>query len=107
MSDGRHRLPSHLGSIGLGAAALGAMEGAADRAFSLSKLAGGAVGHRVKRKRPWATAGYLATTIGTGAIALVQGLAAVVTFRTFAWFGCVGALGVIWMWILSRRGVVR
>lgn len=80
-------LPLYLGSIGLGAAALGAMEGAADLAFSLSKLAGGAVGHRAKRKRPWATAGYLATTIGTGAIALVQGLAAVMTFRTFAWFG--------------------
>ena len=80
-------LPLYLGSIGLGAAALGAMEGAADLAFSLSKLAGGAVGHRAKKKRPWATAGYLATTLGTGAIALVQGLAAVMTFRTIAWFG--------------------
>jgi MFS family permease len=80
-------LPLYLGSVGLGAAALGAMEGAADLAFSLSKLAGGAVGHRARRKRPWATAGYLATTLGTGAIALVQGLAAVMTFRTFAWFG--------------------
>lgn len=80
-------LPLYLGSVGLGAAALGAMEGAADLAFSLSKLAGGAVGHRVKRKRPWATAGYLVTTLGTGAIALVQGFASVMTFRTFAWFG--------------------
>jgi MFS family permease len=80
-------LPFYLAGIGLGPAALGAMEGAADLAFSLSKLAGGAVGHRVKKKRPWATAGYLATTLGTGAIALVQAFAAVVTFRTFAWFG--------------------
>ncbi|MCW5801779.1 MAG: MFS transporter [Deltaproteobacteria bacterium] len=80
-------LPLYLASIGLGPAALGAMEGAADLAFSLSKLAGGAVGHRVKKKRPWATAGYLATTLGTGAIALVHAFATVVSFRTVAWFG--------------------
>lgn len=80
-------LPLYLGSIGLGAAALGAMEGAADLAFSLSKLAGGAVGHRVKRKRPWASAGYLFTTLGTGLIALVQGFTAIVSLRTAAWFG--------------------
>lgn len=80
-------LPLYLAGIGLGPAALGAMEGAADFAFSLTKLAGGAVGHRAKHKRPWATAGYLATTSGTGAIALVQAFAAVMTFRTFAWFG--------------------
>jgi MFS family permease len=80
-------LPLYLGTVGLGPAALGAMEGAADLAFSLSKLAGGAVGHRVKKKRPWATAGYLVTTLGTAAIALVQAFAAVATLRTFAWFG--------------------
>jgi MFS family permease len=80
-------LPLYLGSIGLGAAALGAMEGAADLAFSLSKLAGGAVGHRVQKKRPWATAGYLATTLGTGTIALVRGFAPVMALRTVAWFG--------------------
>jgi MFS family permease len=80
-------LPLYLSTVGLGPAALGAMEGAADLAFSLSKLAGGAVGHRVKKKRPWATAGYLLTTLGTGAIALVQAFAAVATLRTFAWFG--------------------
>jgi MFS family permease len=80
-------LPLYLGSVGLGVAALGAMEGAADLAFSLSKLAGGAVGHRVQKKRPWATAGYFVTMAGTGAIALVGSFAAVATFRTIAWFG--------------------
>jgi len=80
-------LPLYLGSVGLGVAALGVMEGAADLAFSLSKLAGGAVGHRVQKKRPWATAGYFVTMAGTGAIALVQGFAAVATLRTVAWFG--------------------
>lgn len=80
-------LPLYLAGIGLGPAALGAMEGAADLAFSLSKLVGGAVGHKVKRKRPWVTAGYLVTTLGTGAIALVQAFTAVLTLRTVAWFG--------------------
>lgn len=80
-------LPLYLGTIGLGAAALGAMEGAADLAFSLSKLAGGAVGHRVQKKRPWASAGYLVTTLGTGLLALVQGLSAMIALRTAAWFG--------------------
>lgn len=63
------------------------MEGAADLAFSLSKLAGGAVGHRVERKRPWAAGGYLLTTLGTGFLALVQAVAAVISLRTLAWFG--------------------
>jgi MFS family permease len=67
-------LPMYLATLGLGPAALGAMEGAADLAFSLSKLAGGAVGHRLERKRPWAAGGYLLTTIGTRMIALVNGL---------------------------------
>jgi MFS family permease len=80
-------LPFYVGGLGLGAAALGVMEGAADLAFSLSKLAGGAIGHRARRKRPWATAGYLLTTLGTGAIALVRGFAAVAALRTVAWFG--------------------
>ena len=80
-------LPLYLGSIGLGTAALGVMEGAADLAFSLSKLAGGAVGHRVERKRPWVAAGYLVTMLGTGLIALVQAVAAVISLRTVAWFG--------------------
>ncbi|MBL9016456.1 MAG: MFS transporter [Myxococcales bacterium] len=80
-------LPLYLGTLGLGTAALGLMEGAADLAFSLSKLAGGAVGHRVAKKRPWATAGYALTTLGTGLIATTQLLAAMISFRTAAWFG--------------------
>jgi MFS family permease len=80
-------LPLYLASVGLGPAALGVMEGAADLAFSLSKLAGGAVGHRVQRKRPWMGAGYLVTTLGTGLIALVRHAPAVIALRTVAWFG--------------------
>ena len=80
-------LPFFLATIGLGPAALGIMEGAAVLAFSLSKLAGGYVGHRVEKKRPWAAGGYLLTTLGTGLIAITQVFAAVITLRTVAWFG--------------------
>ena len=80
-------LPLYLGSIGLGATALGAMEGLADLLFSLSKLAGGFVGHHVEKKRPWATLGYLTTTIGTGALAFVRSLAGLIPLRGIAWFG--------------------
>jgi hypothetical protein len=55
----------------LGPAALGLIEGVADLLFSLSKLAGGVVGHHVARKRPLAAAGYGLTAIATGALALV------------------------------------
>lgn len=41
-------LPLYLGAIGLGAAALGVMEGFTDLRFSLSKLAGGWVGHHME-----------------------------------------------------------
>ena len=80
-------LPLYLASIGLGAAALGVMEGLADLLFSLSKLAGGMVGHRVEKKRPWATLGYLTTTIGTGAIALARSATVLIPIRAIAWFG--------------------
>jgi MFS family permease len=80
-------LPLYLGSIGLGAAALGVMEGLADLLFSTSKLVGGLVGHRVEKKRPWATLGYLTTTVGTGALALARSVTWLIPLRAVAWFG--------------------
>jgi hypothetical protein len=80
-------LPLYLSTLGLGAAALGVIEGVADFLVSLSKLAGGVVGHHVERKRPWTTLGYLTTTLATGAISLVGGLAALVSLRSLAWIG--------------------
>jgi len=80
-------LPMYLASVGLGAAVLGIMEGAADLLFSLSKLAGGFVGHHVAEKRPWATLGYLTTTLGTGALALVRSVGGLIPLRAIAWFG--------------------
>lgn len=80
-------LPLYLGTIGLGAAALGAMEGLADLAFSLSKLAGGWVGHHTHQKRAFGTLGYALTLIATGLLALTQSAAALVSLRSAAWFG--------------------
>lgn len=80
-------LPLYLTSIGLGPAALGVMEGAADFAFSLSKLGGGFAGHHVKHKKPLAAAGYTVTALGTAAIALVSSAFAVGALRVAAWFG--------------------
>lgn len=80
-------LPLYLGAIGLGPAALGLIEGVADFLVSISKLAGGMVGHRVRRKRPWAALGYLVTTAGTAGLALVSSLAGLLVLRSAAWIG--------------------
>jgi MFS family permease len=80
-------LPMYLATVGLGPAALGLIEGVADFLVNLSKLAGGYVGHHVERKRPWASLGYLVTTLGTWGIAFVGSLAAVLTLRSAAWVG--------------------
>lgn len=80
-------LPLFLVTVGLGPAALGVIEGLADLLMSLSRLAGGVVGHHARHKRPWASLGYVTTTLATGAIGLVQGLAAIVSLRGVAWVG--------------------
>lgn len=80
-------LPLYLGSIGLGAAALGLIEGVADFLVSLSKLAGGLAGHRLRRKQPFVVAGYLVTALATSALGLVHGAAGLLSLRTTAWVG--------------------
>jgi MFS family permease len=80
-------LPMYLATVGLGPAALGIIEGIADFLVSISKLAGGFVGHHVERKRPWASMGYFVTTFGTWGIAFVSSLGAMLTLRSAAWVG--------------------
>jgi MFS family permease len=80
-------LPLYLATVGLGPAALGLIEGAADLLGSMARLAGGVVGHHVERKRPWASLGYLVTTLATSGIAVVGGLAALLLLRSLAWIG--------------------
>ena len=78
-------LPLYLTSIGLGAAALGVIEGVADFLVSLSKLGGGVLGHHLRYKRPWASVGYLMTALATAGMGLVRGLTALVSLRSIAW----------------------
>ncbi|MCL4210204.1 MAG: MFS transporter [Phycisphaeraceae bacterium] len=80
-------LPFYLATVGLGPAGLGLIEGVADFFVSISKLGGGYLGHHVKRKKPWASLGYLVTTLATAAIGLVGALGAIVSLRTTAWIG--------------------
>ncbi len=80
-------LPLYLAAIGLGPMGLGLMEGVADFLVSLSKLAGGVLGHYVRQKRPWAVLGYLITTIATACLGLVRQIGALVLFRSVAWVG--------------------
>ena len=87
-------LPIYLGSLGLGAASLGMIEGIADFLVSLSKLAGGLVGHRLRRKQPFVVLGYLVTGIATSSLGLVHSLPALLSLRVTAWIGrgCRGPL---------------
>jgi hypothetical protein len=80
-------LPLYLSSIGLGAAALGFVEGLADLLFSLSKLGAGWVGHGTERKRPLASLGYLATALGTAAMGLTTTLFGLLSAGGVAWLG--------------------
>lgn len=80
-------LPLYLGAIGLGPAALGAVEGFADLVYASAKLAGGYAGQRMRRKAPWVAAGYALTALGTASIALVRAPAALAGLRAVAWAG--------------------
>jgi MFS family permease len=80
-------LPFYLGSLGLGAAALGVIEGVADFLVSLSKLAGGIAGQRIRRKAPFMALGNFVTAAATGAMGLVSSAAGLVALRTTAWIG--------------------
>jgi MFS family permease len=80
-------LPLQLIRLGLGATALGAIEGIADAASGLAKLAGGVAGQRIARKKPWAAAGYAVTAIGTAALGFVSSLPVFVALRSTAWVG--------------------
>jgi len=91
-SDASHEmctavLPMFLMSVGLGPAALGMIEGVADLLKSLSKLGGGILGHHLRRKQPSTAAGYLVTSVSTGAIGIVSSLPALISLRCAGWVG--------------------
>jgi MFS family permease len=80
-------LPLQLARLGLGASALGAIEGIADAASGLAKLAGGVAGQRIARKKPWTAAGYALTAVCTSALGFVTALPVFVALRSAAWLG--------------------
>lgn len=80
-------LPLQLVRLGLGATALGAIEGIADAASGLAKLAGGIAGQRIARKKPWTSAGYGVTAVCTSALGFVASVPALVALRCAAWIG--------------------
>ena len=80
-------LPLYLAAIGHGPESLALIEGVADFLVSLSKLAGGLLGHVVRRKQPLVAVGYLITAAATGALGLVRSVPALVTLRSLAWIG--------------------
>jgi MFS family permease len=78
-------LPLYLAALGHGPEALALIEGIADFLVSLSKLAGGLIGHTVRHKQPFVAVGYLVTALATGALGLVRSVPALVTLRSTAW----------------------
>ena len=80
-------LPLYLAGMGLGPGALGLIEGVADFLVSLSKLAGGVAGHKLRRKRPLTALGYLVTAVATSAMGFATTALSLVTLRSAAWIG--------------------
>jgi MFS family permease len=79
-------LPAFLRSLGAPAAALGLIEGFADGALSLSKLAGGVMADRPGGgRRRLAAAGYLTTGVAYGSFALAGSWPFVAIARAAAW----------------------
>jgi MFS family permease len=80
-------LPSFLAALGCPPLALGAIEGLADAASSFVKLGAGWISDRLPRRKPIVVAGYAATGLASGFIALAQGWPLVLGGKLFGWFG--------------------
>ena len=92
LSDASHEmatsvLPLHLARLGLGATALGVVEGVANAAAGLAKLAGGMAGQRMVRKKRWTAAGYALTAVCTSALGFVATVPGFIVLRSVAWVG--------------------
>src|SRR5512147_2274187 len=66
-------LPAFLAALGLPPMALGAVEGISDAAASFIKLGAGWISDRLPRRKPFVVAGYAATGLASGLIAIAQG----------------------------------
>ncbi len=80
-------LPIFIGTMGLGAAALGVIEGVSDFLNSIAKLGGGYLGQHLSRKKSITAWGYLITAICTAALSRASGFWAFLMLRSAAWIG--------------------
>ncbi len=80
-------LPSFLAALGLPPAALGAVEGVGDAAASFMKLGAGWVSDRLGRRKGLVVAGYAATGLASGFVALASGFGGVLAAKVFGWTG--------------------
>ena len=92
LSDAGHEmatavLPSFLATLGVSAAALGAIEGISDAVASFAKLGSGWWSDRIGHRKPIAVGGYALTGAAKALFAFAAGWPLVLTGRVLAWFG--------------------
>lgn len=80
-------MPAFLATLGVAAAWLGIIEGVSDGLASFAKMASGYYTDGLRRRKPIAVAGYIATALGTGAFALATNAWHVLFARAGAWLG--------------------
>lgn len=80
-------LPAFLAALGAPPLALGAIEGVSDAAASFVKLGAGWASDRLRRRKPFVVAGYAATGLASGIIALAAGWPLVLAGKLFGWVG--------------------
>ncbi|AND68496.1 hypothetical protein ATSB10_10420 [Dyella thiooxydans] len=80
-------LPGFLAVLGIPAAALGLIEGAADALASFTKMVAGHVADRLGHRKALVVAGYALTPAGQALIALAAGWPLLLAGRLLSWFG--------------------
>jgi MFS family permease len=80
-------MPAFLATMGVAAAWLGIIEGVSDGLSSFAKMASGYYTDRLRRRKPIAIAGYIATALGTAAFGLATNAWHVLAARATAWLG--------------------
>ena len=80
-------MPAFLATLGVAAAWLGIIEGVSDGLSSFAKMASGYYTDGLRRRKPIAVAGYIATALGTAAFGLATNAWHVLLARASAWLG--------------------
>src|ERR1043166_3469277 len=80
-------MPAFLATMGVAAAWLGIIEGAADGLSSFVKMASGYYTDRLRRRKPIAVAGYIVTALATASFGLATSAWHVLVARACAWSG--------------------